>query len=175
MSSSSSSGGLSILADGSRLRLNGTELASGLDTETLIKALTYGTQTRIDNQTFQKEKAQWSQDAYRSIDQLISDFENKYFSYTSSGTNLLSTQFFSSSVLTSSSGIVSATGDTSAAAGLTINSISSLASAATYNSTNPVTDETITSGAIQGSWTTPILPMLPEDPSPSTTTGRITT
>lgn len=151
MSSSSSSS--ANLQTSSIYRMSGTDLMSGLDTDEIIKALVSNTQSKIDHQEQLKQIAEWRQELYRDVITDMQTFSDTYFSYTSSETNLLSSTFFKASDITSSSGVVTATGNVSNAQGLIINSISQLAKQATYTSTHQVSDETITSGEILDSWT----------------------
>ena len=116
-------------------RLNGTEFASGLDTQNLIKALTAKTAAKIDKQKQLQQKAQWKQTMFHSVEDLLQKLSDTYLSYsTNSPTNLMSRSFFDSEQLVSSaSSIVTATGDASDAKNVVINSISYLASAAIYS------------------------------------------
>jgi flagellar capping protein FliD len=54
-------------------------LASGLDTETLVKQLTAGTRSKIESAQQQKQLLEWKQDFYREITIKLVDFNNKYF------------------------------------------------------------------------------------------------
>ena len=58
-------------------------LMSGLDTETLIKAMTANTKARIDAQKQKLQTLQWKQEAYRSVISKISDFKDKYLNILS--------------------------------------------------------------------------------------------
>lgn len=151
-SSSSTSSSSANLQTSSIYRLTGTNLYSGLDTDSIIKALVSNTQSRIDKQGQLEQIAEWKQSLYRGVTTDMQDFENTYFSYTSD-TNLLSPTFFTASDITSSSSVVSATGNTTNAQNLVINSISQLATKASYISSQKASDEAITSGTIQSSWT----------------------
>lgn len=75
-------------------------LASGLDRDSLIEAMTSGTQSKIQKQKQQKQIVEWQQEAIRNITDKMYDFSQKYLSYTSS-TNLLSSSFFSRNNITS--------------------------------------------------------------------------
>ena len=150
--SSSSSSSSASLVTSSRMRLSGTDLASGLDTDSIIQKLVSGTQSRIDKQKQLQQLAEWKQDAYRNITTELQTFQNTYFSYTNSSTNLLSSKFFDLTSISSSSSLVSATGSASNAENMVIQSISSLATKASLSSTQKVSDETIASGVIQGNW-----------------------
>lgn len=153
MSSSSGSSSSYNLQTSSIFRLSGTDLISGLDTDSIIKALTANTQSKIDKQQQLEQIAEWRRDLYRDVISDMQTFSNTYFSYTSSATNLLSQNFFKTANIVSSFSGVTATGDPSSAAGLTINSITQLAAQASYACSQQVTDESITSGAIRDSWT----------------------
>lgn len=153
MSSSSSSSSSYNLQTSSIFRLSGTDLISGLDTDNIIKALTANTQSKIDKQQQLEQIAEWRRELYRDVISDVQTFSNTYFSYTSSATNLLSQNFFKTANIVSSFSGVTATGDPSGAADLTINNITQLAKQASYACSQQVTDKSITSGAIRDSWT----------------------
>ena len=152
-SSSTASSSSASLLTSSRLRLSGTELVSGLDTDSIIKKLVAGTQGKIDSRTQKEQIAEWKQEAYRDIISQLQTFSNTYFSYANKGTNFLSSSSFDLTSITSSSPLVSATGSAGNAQDMTIRSISQLASRASYTSSRKVTGETIASGKIQTEWT----------------------
>lgn len=152
MSSSSGSSSASLLTS-SIFRMNGTDLVSGLDTDSIIQKLVSGTQSKIDRQKQLEQAAEWKQEAYRDIITQLQTFTNTYFSYTNSANNLLSSTFFDITSLVSSSSLVKASGSSDSAQNMVIQSISSLASKASYTSSQRVSDETITSGEIQTEWT----------------------
>lgn len=128
-------------------RLNGTEFASGLDTQKLIKALTSKTTTKISSQKQLEQKAEWKRDMFREIETMLQNFSDDYFSYSSkSGTNIMSKSFFDSEILTSSdSGTATATGAMGDAGNVIINSISQLATRASLSTKDQVSDEKIES------------------------------
>ena len=76
-------------------------LASGLDTETLVKQMTAVTSSKIEAAEQQKTKLEWTQDAYRDILNKLYDFNQKYFGTTpgsiTSGTALTTLRSESSS------------------------------------------------------------------------------
>lgn len=135
-------------------RLNGSEFASGLDTQSLIKALTAKTQSKIDKQKQLQQKAEWKQSMYRDVEALMQSFSDSYFSFaTNSSTNIMSSAFFDNSALISSNSIVSATGGAQDAGNVVINSISQLATTASMSSGYQVSKESITStDALRDSW-----------------------
>ncbi|MFV0498296.1 MAG: flagellar filament capping protein FliD [Candidatus Fimivivens sp.] len=104
-------------------------LASGIDTESVVKSMLSDTQGKIDSQNQKKTQLEYKQEIYRSIISDLQNFQNTYFSYTNQTANLLSQSFFESksASTTSSNYSVSATSDASAS-NLTIDSITSLAS-----------------------------------------------
>ncbi len=151
-STSSSSSIASFYTSNGVTRLNGSELMSGLDTESLITALTAKTQGKIDTQTQQKQKAEWKQEMYREIQSLMVSLNSTYFSYSNATTNIMSSKFFDSGSLVSSSDAVSATGASSDAGNVIIDSITSLASAASVTSSYAPSRNDITSGALRSEW-----------------------
>ena len=154
MSSStvSSSSSSAALETSSLLRLSGTGLYSGLDTDGIIKKLTAGTRNQITVQQQLEQKTQWKRDEYRTIESMLEEFQNTYLSYTSN-TNFLSSSFFENTTINSSSDAVKATGSAADAANISINDISQLASAASFSSTHRVSNENITSGTVYNTWT----------------------
>lgn len=153
MSSSSSSSSSYNLQTSSIFRLSGTDLISGLDTDSIIKALTANTQSKIDKQQQLEQIAEWRRDLYRDVISDMKNFSNTYFSYTNSATNLLSSSFFKTTNITSSSSVVTATGDPASAQNMTIQEIMKLAKQASYVSSQKVSNESITSGDIHDTWT----------------------
>ena len=133
--------------------MTGTNLISGLDTDNIIKALVANTQSKIDRQEQMKQIAEWRQELYRGVIDDIKAFSNTYFSYINSETNLLSSTFFRTTDLISSSDAVKASGNVDNAQNLVINSIAQLAGQAAYSSSHKVSDQAITSGELLPSWT----------------------
>ena len=133
-------------------RLNGSEFASGLDTQSLIKALTANTTSKITRQQQLMQKSTWKRDMYREVEDLLQKFSDTYFSYaTNSPTNIMSSSFFDSEALTSSnSSVVTATGAAADAGNVEITQIKNLATAASYTGT-AASNTTITSTAALGS------------------------
>ena len=116
---------------GNRNVLSG--LASGMDTESMIENAVSGIKLKIQNLTKKRTRIEWQQEAYRSIIDKAVNFNTKYTSY-SSKTNLLSQNFFSSAVNTTTVGTfkdkITASGKTSS--DIKINSVKQMAKAATY-------------------------------------------
>ena len=116
---------------GSRNVLSG--LASGMDTETMIENAVSGIKRKIQSLYQKRTKVEWQQEAYRSIIDKAVNISNKYTSY-SSKTNLLSSSFFTNSVITTAKGTcadkVTATGKSFS--DIKINAVKQIATAASY-------------------------------------------
>ena len=68
-------------------------LASGLDRDTLIENMTYGTTSKITQQQQKKQQLEWKQEAVRSISDKMIAFGNKYTSTLTASTNLFNSNF----------------------------------------------------------------------------------
>ena len=124
-----------------------TGLASGLDTEALIEAMTSGTRSKIAKQNQQKQLIQWQMDAYRSISSKLIAFQNKYTSYSSS-TNMRTESFFMKNLISAvgdNSKYISVSGVSSNASNISITSIKQLAQNA-----NAVSNKSVSTGSLQG-------------------------
>ncbi|MCL2539040.1 MAG: hypothetical protein FWE66_01745, partial [Oscillospiraceae bacterium] len=66
-------------------------LASGLDTESLVKGMTTAISNRITQQMQLKQTVQWKMDSYRAVSSMMIDFNNKYLTYASKSNMLTST------------------------------------------------------------------------------------
>ena len=111
-------------------------LASGLDTETLIENMTAATRSKIAKQKQKQQLLQWKTDAMRSISDLLVSFKNKYASFASPATNLLNSDFFSRSLISTigeNSKYIKATGASNSADSLSILGVKELASSASMN------------------------------------------
>jgi len=111
-------------------------LASGLDVDSIVKALITTEQSKVDKFKSEQTLLQWKNDAYTDVKKLISDFNNKYFSALSSSTNLISGSAFNVKAITTSSNLyANITANSDAVDGsYTINSITSLATGACIES-----------------------------------------
>lgn len=76
-------------------------MATGLDTDEIIKGMTIGTRSKIAKQLQSKQLYTWKSDAMRAVSSKLINFSKKYTSYTSS-TNLTSSSFFMKSDITTS-------------------------------------------------------------------------
>lgn len=113
-------------------------LFSGLDTETMVKKMLSGTQTKIDKQNQQKQVLTWKQEMYRTAIKDINTFKSKYFdsAYDSTlQTNLCSSDFFNTkaSSVSSGSAVTVKSTDPSADVGTMSFNVQQLATAATLD------------------------------------------
>jgi Flagellar capping protein len=132
-------------------RLSG--IISGLDTDSIVAQLTMGTQSKIDKQMQNKQVAQWQQDSYREVIKALSEFEDKYFSSSTSSSNILSSSFFNSTSIKNTSTLLNLSGSASAAKNMVVTGISQLAKQAKLSSSYQVSNQKITTGTVQDEWT----------------------
>ena len=118
-------------------------LATGMDTDALVKALTTATQTKIDKIKQQKQALLWKQEAYRTVSKSVTDFKTKYFQSWSSS-SVLNTGFFKQMAVTSSTpATATATANADASEGdIVINDITSLATATKITSNSGTVKDT---------------------------------
>ncbi|MDR1674715.1 MAG: flagellar filament capping protein FliD [Oscillospiraceae bacterium] len=89
-------------------------LASGIDTESMVKAMLAPYQQRIDTQTIKSQQLINKQSVYRSLITQTNDFYNKYFDLLSP-TNMRSASMYSEMSLSSSSSAISVLSSTASA------------------------------------------------------------
>ncbi|WP_313533063.1 flagellar filament capping protein FliD [Exiguobacterium sp.] len=105
------------------IRLSG--LASGIDTETMIKQLMQAERAPVDRLSQKKQTLTWQRDAYREINRALLDFR------TAASDMLLSKNYQSKTVTSSNPTALTVTASPAASAGsVTIDSIDQLASVA---------------------------------------------
>lgn len=129
-------------------------LSSGLDRDTLIENLTYGTTSKIEQQRLKKTTLQWKQDAFRNISSKMISFAEKYTSTYTSSTNLFSSSFWgrsSISALGANSKYVSVSGTALSESSFSIAGIRQLAEKAKWSSSEGVSDGILKSGTIDPS------------------------
>lgn len=145
----SSIGGLSSTTTNSIRGYGG--LASGMDRDTLIEGMTYGTTSKITQQQQKKTKLEWQQTAVRSISDMMISFANKYTATMTSTTNLFSSAFWGRSDITASgenSKYVSVSGSASSADAITVMGVKQLAKSAKWTSASSVSDGKLQTGNI---------------------------
>lgn len=119
------------------IRLSG--LASGIDTETMIKQLMQAERAPVDRLSQKKQTLTWQRDAYREMNRGLLDLR------TAASDMLLSKNYLTKSVTSSDSSKISVTSSPAAPAGsITIDSVTRLASASSVsvNATRGQTSDT---------------------------------
>lgn len=89
------------------VRISG--LATGLDTDQMIKDMLIGEQNKIDKASQTQQNNKWKQEIYRDVIKDVKGLHDKYFSATSSDYILSSKVFSTMTVNSSNSSIISAT------------------------------------------------------------------
>lgn len=113
-------------------------LASGLDRDELIKGMTLGTTSKLNQQEQKKQKIEWMQEAVRAISDKMISFHGKYTETLTSSTNLFSSLLWGRNKITTSgdnSKYVSISGTASGADAMTIMGIKQKAQNASLSST----------------------------------------
>ena len=116
-------------------------LASGMDRDTLIEGMTYGTTSKITQQEQKKQQLEWKQNAVRAISDMMIAFANKYTASLTSSNNLFSSMLWGRNNITTSganSKFVSVTGTASAADAITIMGVKQMAQDAKWTSSSSV-------------------------------------
>ncbi len=109
-------------------------LASGLDRDSLIEAMTTGTRSKIAKQKQKIQSLKWKQEAYQSISSKLIEFSSNYLSMSSKN-SLISSSFFAKSDLTvngTNSKYVKVSGYSNISDSLAINGVKQLAKKASY-------------------------------------------
>lgn len=106
-SSTSSSSAYSSALSG--LRMSGTSLLSGLDTESIVKQMASATKNKINKQQQALDLLTWKQDAYRSVITKINTFKSSYFDSLNPKSNLASNSLMGAYKAVSSNSKVTAT------------------------------------------------------------------
>lgn len=139
----------SSLSSASSLRGYGG-LASGLDRDSLIESMTYGTRSKIAAQNQKVQSLQWQQTAMQSITSKLYEFSTQYTSYSSSS-NLTSSKLFSRNQVTASgenSKYLSVSGSGLSAETISVLGVKSLAQTAQLSSNSAVSDQKLNTGEI---------------------------
>ena len=131
-------------------------LASGLDRDELIKGMTLGTTSKLNQQEQKKQKIEWMQEAVRAISDKMISFHGKYTETLTSSTNLFSSMLWGRNKITTSgdnSKYVSISGTASGADAMTIMGIKQKAQNASLSSTKMASNGVMTSEKINTSQT----------------------
>ncbi len=129
-------------------------LASGLDRDELIKGMTLGTTSKLNQQEQKKQKIEWMQEAVRAISDKMISFHGKYTETLTSSSNLFSSLLWGRNKITTSganSKYVSVTGTASGADAMTILGIKQKAQNASWTSNRMASDSVLKSGEIDTS------------------------
>lgn len=127
-------------------------LASGLDRDELIKSMTLGTTSKLNQQEQKKQKIEWMQEAVRTISDKMISFHGKYTETLTSPTNLFSSMLWGRNKITTSgdnSKYVSVTGTASGADAITIMGIKQKAQNASLSSSTMSSNGVMTSEEIK--------------------------
>ncbi|CQR71980.1 Flagellar hook-associated protein 2 [Sporomusa ovata DSM 2662] len=136
---SSSSSGITATTVNGTTRITG--LSSGLDVDGIVEQLITAEKSKKLNKLQQKEQtAEWTQEAYRSVIDDLTEFQSTYFSTTSSSSIMKASNFLKYTA-TSSSSAITVSSSTSATAGSHTVSVSQLATEATYASDGSISKE----------------------------------
>ena len=96
----------------SGIRLSG--LASGMDTDTMVKEMLTADQEKIDTIKGEEQVLKWQQEAYRDIIGDVKSFSDKYLSMSSKDSILNSNNWNTLDVESTDSNVITATGTTGA-------------------------------------------------------------
>ncbi len=107
-------------------------LATGMDTDSLVEALTMATRSKLAKQMQQKTLLGWRQTAYRSVATTLRAFKTSNFSFSSGGGNLTALGTFNVYKATSSNEDVITAGKSSGMGNVSIKQVKQLASAASF-------------------------------------------
>ena len=89
------------------IRMGG--LATGLDTDDIIKKMLAGQQAKIDKTKQEREQIQWKQEIYRDIIKDVKNLQNTYFDITSKDNLSSGKAFYDYEVKSSNESIITAT------------------------------------------------------------------
>ena len=127
-------------------------LMSGLDTDDIVKQLTYATRSKITKQLQDKQILEWKQSAYQNISKELTGFYNKYFQFSSGSNSIMNDKFFDTGSVTSSSSKVNVSGNSANIENVIIKDIQQLASKTGFTSSHKVSKHELSSGTIYDSW-----------------------
>lgn len=89
-------------------------LATGMDTDQMIKDMLTGEQNKIDKVMQNQQMVKWRQETYRGITKSVKSFYDKYFSITSKDYILGNKSFNTLNIVSSNTSVVTASGTSSA-------------------------------------------------------------
>ena len=130
----------------SRLRLTG--MASGLDTESMIKQLMKAEQYKVDKVKQEKQLLQWKRDDYRNMTSILKGFNDSYMDVLSSVNMRSQNSYKAFSTTSSNSTVATATASADAVAGTHEIAVTQLAKAASTAGTDTVSAVLQSTGAL---------------------------
>ncbi|MZK49891.1 flagellar filament capping protein FliD [Clostridium beijerinckii] len=143
--SSNTSATNSSTSSANLLRISG--MASGIDTDSVVKSMVSSYQTKIDKANQEKQLVQWKQEAYRDIIKDVKGLQ-EYFDPLSSKYILSGKSLNINSAASDDNSVVSATAVSTAKAGTYKVSVSKLATQASIDGTYK--DSILTASSLQG-------------------------
>ena len=96
----------------SGIRLSG--LATGMDTDAMVKSMTTADQDKVDKAQQKEQTIKWQQEIYREVMSDVMDFNDKYFSLTSKDSIVNSSAWNTLSISSTNSSVITATGNAGA-------------------------------------------------------------
>lgn len=129
-------------------------LISGMDTDSMVKQMLSGTQSKIDSKNQEKQQLEWKQEQYHEVIDAINSFSSKYFdsSYDSSlATNLSNADLFNSmiSTVTGGNSVKLVSTGSSASTGTTTIKVNKLASATKLQTGKKISNDIIVGTGIK--------------------------
>ena len=122
----------------SGMRMGG--FATGLDTESLVKAMATSTKSRLNKQQQKYDSLTWKQEAYRSIMTKITSFQNNFFDVSSKTNCLKLPSLFKNYSAETSHKKITATASNSAQSGsISLTNVAQLAKKAEISSSSALT------------------------------------
>lgn len=122
----------------SGLRMGG--FATGLDTESLVKAMASTTKSRLNRQQQKYDTLTWKQEAYRSLMTKMTSFQNNFFDVSSKSSCLKLPSLFKNYSATTSHNKITATASSSSQSGsISLTNIAQLAKKAEISSSSSLT------------------------------------
>jgi flagellar hook-associated protein 2 len=139
---------MNITGYSSKFRIGG--LATGLDTDQIVKDLMRVEKVPLDRIKQKKQLAEWRRDAYRDIINLLRGLKDEYMNVLKPSTNMLSAASYKKFTSTTTDNtVVTAVGTVNASVGTHTIKVEQLATAAVVTSSGPVTDQLV-SGDVSG-------------------------
>lgn len=118
-------------------------LASGMDTESLVKSMLSGTQNKINKQKQIKQQLEWKQESYRDIILKFQNFQSNSMNYLKADSNIMSESFFNKVNINSSSKSVELVNSNNFFGNIKIEKIDQLATASVLSGAEGISSKAI--------------------------------